>query len=91
VHEVGPRAAGENGSSGVIGCTFLGAWRHLVLASGNRIACFDVERGRETCSLPVAGAAEKAGLHLLQAGAERYVEFRPEKGASSFFRVTAAR
>lgn len=91
LHEIGPRASGENGTSGVIACGFLGAWRHLVLASGNRIACFDVERGRETCSLPVPGAPDKAVLQLLQAGPDRVVEFKPDKGASSYFRVGIAR
>lgn len=91
VHEIGPRASGENGTSGVIACGFLGAWRHLVLASGNRITCFDVERGRETCSLPLPGGPEKATLHLHAQGGERWVEFRPEKGASSFFRVGVGR
>ncbi|MCW5636663.1 MAG: hypothetical protein KIT17_25260 [Rubrivivax sp.] len=91
LHEVGPRASGESGTSAVIACGFLGAWRHLVVASGNRIACIDVERGRETCSLPLPGAPEKAALQLWQAGGERFVELRPEKGASSFFRVVVGR
>lgn len=91
VHEIGQRASGENGTSGVIACGFLGAWRHLVLASGNRIACFDVERGRETCSLPLPGGPEKGSLVLLNAGNDRFVEFKPEKGASSYFRVGIGR
>ncbi|MBL8288968.1 MAG: hypothetical protein JNL85_13370 [Rubrivivax sp.] len=91
VHEIGQRASGENGTSGVIACGFLGAWRHLVLASGNRIACYDVERGRETCSLPLPGGPEKGTLALLSTGNERYVEFKPEKGASSWFRVGIGR
>ena len=91
LHEIGPRASGENGTSGVIACGFLGAWRHLVLASGNRIACFDVERSRETCSLPLPGAPDKGALALWQAGGERYVEFRPDKGASSYFRIGVGR
>ena len=91
VHEIGQRASGENGTSGVIACGFLGAWRHLVLASGNRIACFDVERGRETCSLPLPGGPDKGTLVLLNAGNDRFVEFKPEKGASSYFRVGVGR
>lgn len=90
VHELGQRGAGENGPSAALACSFLGDWRHLVAASGNRLVCFDVERGRETCSLPVAGAPDKASLHLLAGGSERFVELRTPRG-SSFYRVATRR
>jgi hypothetical protein len=78
LHELGQRGAGESGSSAALACQFLGSWRHLLAASGNRLACFDVERGRETCSiaLPQALAYEpgRTQLRVLQAAGEGFVE-----------------
>ncbi len=84
LHELGNRGAGENGPSAALACSFLGSWRWLVAASGNRLACWDVERGRETCSLPLPFAPEKAQLRLLRAGAERYVQLQGDKGQAAF-------
>jgi hypothetical protein len=90
LHELGQRGAGENGSSAALACRFLGSWRYLVAASGNRLACWDVERGRETCSVPLPFAPEKAELRLLQAGSERFVELVGDKGRVAF-RIGAGR
>ena len=90
LHELGTRGAGENGSSAALACSFLGSWRYLVAASGNRLACWDVERGRETCSVALPYAPEKASLRVLQAGAERFVELQSERGRSAF-RISAGR
>jgi hypothetical protein len=90
VHELSQRGRGENGTSAVLACSFLGDWRFLVAASGNRLACFDVERGRETCSLPLEGAPEKIEMQLLAAGDERFLELKTGK-SSSYYRITARR
>lgn len=90
VHELGQRGAGENGPSAALACAFLGDWRFLVAASGNRLVCFDVERGRETCSLPLPGAPDKASLQLLASGNERFVELKTPRG-SSYYRVSTRR
>ena len=78
VHELGQRGAGESGSSAALACQFLGSWRHLVAASGNRVACFDVERGRETCSIalaePLSYEPGRAQLRVLRAAGEGFVE-----------------
>jgi hypothetical protein len=84
LHELGNRGAGENGPSAALACSFLGSWRWLVAASGNRLACWDVERGRETCSVPLPFAPDKAQLRLLRAGSERYVQLLGDKGQAAF-------
>ena len=89
LHELGNRGAGENGTSAAIACSFLGSWRYLVAASGNRLACWDVERGRETCSVSLPYSPEKGVLRVLQAGNERFVEFKADKGQSAF-KITAS-
>jgi hypothetical protein len=89
MHELGNRGAGENGSSAAIACSFLGSWRYLIAASGNRLACWDVERGRETCSVPISYTPEKATLRVLQAGSERFVELQSDRGRTAF-KLTAS-
>jgi hypothetical protein len=90
VHELGQRGAGENGSSSALACGFLGDWRFLVAASGNKLVCFDVERGRETCSVPLAGAPDKISMQLLAAGDERFLELKIGRG-SQYYRITSKR
>ncbi len=84
MHELGERDRGENGPSSALACSFLGNWRYLIAASGNKIACFDVERGMQTCSHPVTGAPESASLKFWQAGAKRYVVLSSAKGSQAF-------
>ena len=91
LHELGNRGAGENGSSAAIACSFLGSWRYLIAASGNRLACWDVERGRETCNVPISYTPEKATLRVLQAGSERFVELQSDRGRSAFKITTSGR
>ena len=91
LHELGNRGAGENGTSAAIACSFLGSWRYLIAVSGNRLACWDVERGRETCNVPISYAPEKATIRLLQAGNERFVELQSDRGRSAFKLTTGAR
>ncbi len=91
LHELGNRGAGENGTSAAIACSFLGSWRYLVAASGNRLACWDVERGRETCNVPISYTPEKATLRVLQAGNERFVELQSDRGRSAFKITTSGR
>lgn len=91
LHELGNRGAGEDGTSAAIACSFLGSWRYLVAASGNRLACWDVERGRETCNVPIAYKPEKATIRVLQAGTERFVELKSDRGQSAFKITTSGR
>jgi hypothetical protein len=95
LHELGQRGAGENGSSAALACQFLGSWRHLVAASGNRLACFDVERGRETCSIALAEALPyepgRAQLRVMQAAGEGFVELQVGGRAAAAWRIAVAR
>ncbi len=86
LHGVGQRASGENGSSEPLACLFLGNWRYLVGMSGNKLACFDVERGLETCSIPLDDAPARATLSIWQAGDQRYVRSESDKGIH-FYRI----
>lgn len=45
--KVGPRPRSELGISEPLGCGFIGSWRYLVAATGNRIFLWDTERGIE--------------------------------------------
>ena len=95
LHELGQRGAGENGASAALACQFLGSWRHLVAASGNRLACFDVERGRETCSIALAEALPyepgRAQLRVLQAAGEGYVELLVGGRSAAAWRIAVGR
>jgi hypothetical protein len=88
LHELGDRVSGEVGPSSALACSFLGNWRYLIAASGNKIACFDVERGLQTCSHPVTGAPDKASLNFWQAGSKRFVVLATSK-AQQVFELTA--
>ncbi|MFA9218630.1 MAG: hypothetical protein ACEQSK_16220 [Sphingomonadaceae bacterium] len=84
LHELGLRERGENGPSAALACSFLGNWRYLIAASGNKLACFDIERGLQTCDLPVSGAPEAARLQFWQDGPKRYVQLSSDKGRQTF-------
>jgi hypothetical protein len=84
LHELGARDRGDNGSSAALACSFLGNWRYLIAASGNKIVCFDVERGIQTCSHAVLGAPDQAALKFWQSGARRYVVLASGKGQQTF-------
>lgn len=86
LHELGKRASGENGTSEPLACTFLGSWRHLVAITGNKLSCYDVERGTESCSLQVAGAPDKASFSLWQAGSDSYLKVLAD-GAVSYYKI----
>lgn len=86
LHELGKRASGENGTSEPLACTFLGSWRYAVAMTGNKVSCFDVERGTETCTLPVSGAPAKAVVSLWKAGSDSYLKFETDKGVS-FYKI----
>lgn len=84
MHELGARDRGEDGPSAALACSFLGNWRYLIAASGNKIACFDVERGIQTCSHAVVGAPDAVNLKFWQAGARRLVVLASAKGQQVF-------
>jgi hypothetical protein len=65
VHETGKRGAGEDGSSAPLACRFLGNWRYLLVASGNKLVCLDVERGVETCSHRIEGGASQVQIDVV--------------------------
>jgi hypothetical protein len=86
LHELGQRGDGENGTSEPFACTFLGNWRYLVAMTGNKIACFDVERGLETCSIKYTNGPGKGKLSFWQADNQRYLRAQTDKG-DSFYRI----
>jgi hypothetical protein len=90
VHAVGPREAGENSSSAPLACGFVGNWRYLVVATGNVLSCFDVERGAETCRLPLKGGISKGQLSVGRVGNNAYVALSSDKG-KAYYRVVVAK
>jgi hypothetical protein len=84
VHVVGARESGEDASSAPLACGFVGNWRYLVVATGNVLSCYDVERGIETCRLPLKGGIAKADLAVARQGSAAYVVLQSEKGRSSY-------
>lgn len=84
LHALGKRASGEDGTSEPLACTFLGSWRHVVAMTGNKVSCFDVERGTETCTLPVPGAPSKAAFSLWKAGSDSYLKVETDQGVSYY-------
>lgn len=86
VHAVGKREAGEDGTSAPLACGFIGNWRYLLVATGNVLSCYDVERGAETCRLKIAGAPRQAQLSVGRAGNAAYVALQTDK-AKNYYRV----
>ncbi len=86
MHELGPRLSGENGSAEPFACKFLGSWRYLVAMTGNKISCFDVERGLETCSIPYSNGPKSGRLSVWKSGTDRFVKSETDKG-SNFYRI----
>jgi hypothetical protein len=84
VHPLGERDSGENSSSSPLACTFVGNWRYLVVATGNVLSCFDVERGVETCRLALPDGADKAQLSVARQGASIYVVLKSDKKQTAF-------
>ena len=80
MHELGPRLSGENGTSEPFACQFLGNWRYLVAITGNRIACFDVERGQETCNITYSNGPKNGKLSLWKADKDRYLKAETDQG-----------
>jgi hypothetical protein len=89
VHGVGARESGEDGTSAPIACAFVGNWRYLVVATGNVLSCYDVERGAETCRLRITGAPSKATLGIGRVGNAAYVSLQTDK-AKTYYRVVLA-
>lgn len=90
VHPVGKRESGEDGSSAPLACAFVGNWRYLVVATGNVLSCYDVERGAETCRLKITGAPKQATLGIGRVGNSAYVALQTEK-ARTYYRVVVAK
>lgn len=90
VHAVGAREAGEDASSAPLACGFVGNWRYLVVATGNVLSCYDVERGAETCRLPLKGGIAKAQLSVGRVGNSAYVALQSDK-ARTFYRILVAK
>lgn len=90
VHAVGKRESGEDGTSSPIACGFIGNWRYLVVATGNVLSCYDVERGAETCRLKLQGAPKQAQLSVGRVGNAAYVALQTEK-AKTYYRVAVAK
>jgi hypothetical protein len=90
VHELGNRGRGEDGTSAVLACGFMGSWRHAFAASGNRVVCFDLERGRETCSHVWPGGPKTITVQWLRAGARRLIRLDSDQG-TRLFEVVAER
>jgi hypothetical protein len=86
MHEIGPRLSGENGTSEPFACQFLGNWRYLVAMTGNKLSCFDVERGLETCSIGFSSGPGKGKLSVWKSDTQRYVKAETDKG-TSFYRI----
>ena len=84
MHELGKRASGENGTSEPLACTFLGSWRYVVAMTGNKVSCYDVERGTETCAMPVAGSPAKAAVSLWKSGSDSFLKFETDQGVSYY-------
>jgi hypothetical protein len=90
VHAIGVRDAGEDSSSAPLACGFVGNWRYLVVATGNVLSCYDVERGAETCRLPLKGGIGKGQLSVGRVGNNAYVALQSDKG-KSYYRVVVAK
>jgi len=86
VHAVGAREAGEDSSSAPLACGFVGNWRYLVVATGNVLSCYDVERGAETCRLPLKGGIAKGQLSVGRLGSNAYVALQSDKG-KAYYRI----
>ena len=61
------------------------ARRHLPAAS-----CYDVERGAETCRLPLKGGISKGELSVGRVGNNAYVVLQSDKGRA-YYRVVVAK
>ncbi len=89
VHPVGKRESGEDGTSAPIACGFIGNWRYLVVATGNVLSCYDVERGAETCRLRIAGGPRQAQLRIGRVGNGAFVALQTDKGMTHYRVVIA--
>lgn len=90
VHAVGARESGEDGTSAPIACAFVGNWRYLIVATGNVLSCYDVERGAETCRLKLQGAPKQAQLSIGRVGNSAFVALQSDK-AQTYYRVVIAK
>lgn len=86
MHDLGPRLSGENGTAEPFACQFLGNWRYLIAMSGNKLSCFDVERGLETCSIAYADGPSKGKMSVWKSGPQRYIKAETDKG-TNFYRI----
>lgn len=90
VHAIGVRDMGEDSSSAPLACGFIGNWRYLVVATGNVLSCYDVERGAETCRLPLKGGINKGELSVGRVGNNAYVVLQSDKGRA-YYRVVVSK
>ena len=90
VHPVGKRESGEDGTSAPIACAFIGNWRYLVVATGNVLSCYDVERGAETCRLKLQGAPKQGQLSIGRVGNSAYVALQTDR-AKNYYRVVVSK
>ncbi len=90
VHAIGVRDAGEGNSSAPLACSCVGNWRYLVVATGNVLSCYGVERGAETCRLPLKGGIAKGELSVGRVGNNAYVALLSDKGRP-YYRVVVAK
>jgi hypothetical protein len=67
--KTGPRPQNELGTSEPLGCMFMGSWRYIVSATGNRVFLWDTERGLEIARLPTPEPLESGQL-LIGTGAD---------------------
>ena len=90
MHELGKRGAGEDGISAPLACGFLGNWRYLIGVTGNKLSCFDVERGLETCTYALPEPIKKASMSVVTADGKRYLRLDTDRGLR-FFSIATGR
>lgn len=86
LHELGQRGDGEDGTSAPLACQFFGNWRYLLVASGNKLVCIDVERGVNTCDFPILGGPKVVSISTVSSDQGAFVVLNTD-GKKNFFRV----
>lgn len=73
IHEIGKRGAGENGPSKVLDCVFVGSWRYVAAATGNKLVFYDTERGLLLSEVALGEGPETLRLVHVRRGSEDFL------------------
>jgi hypothetical protein len=84
MHPIANREAGENGTSEVLDCRFLGNWRFFAAVTGNKLSVWDVERGKLLAEEKFSRPLSRARIELRRSDAADYLSLTTSDGVVAY-------